>query len=235
MSGFCIHLRASSQKRNHKQYNIDWKLFFQKSFYRIYPPYLVAILLSISCAYFLHSRYVLDGNSFLMDLVSHILLFHNLTVDYSVGLGNGAFWFLGMEAQIYLLYPILVWLIFRISYKFTWIVILIFTIAWRIYSKNFHDFSIDIFSLEIGDWSKWAFYYWVVWLLGAFSAEAYQENLKLPKWAYSCSKALIFLFFGIIFSDNTLGLLKNTSLSALVQPMSSATTSILHLLSDFSF
>ena len=235
ISGFCVHLRASAQKKQHEEYAIDWNLFWQKSFYRIYIPYFFAILFSLICAFFLHSRYSFTDNSFWLDLTSHIFLFHNITTEYSVGLGNGALWFLGMEAQIYALYPLLIWLLCKTSYKTTGITVIAITGAWRIYSQYFYNFSASLFALEIGDWSKWAFFYWGVWLLGAFSAEAYHNNLTLPRWTYSFAVALVSGALGTLLSKNTFELLSNTSLSSLILLVPGNAKTFLHLLSGFLF
>lgn len=235
ISGFCVHLRASATKKALGKYDIDWKFFWKKSFYRVYIPYLFAILFSLICAFFFHSRYSFTNNSFWLDLASHIFLFHNITTEYSVGLGNGALWFLGMEAQIYLLYPILILLICKTSYKITVITVITLTIVWRIYSQYFYDLSFNLFSFAIGDWSKWAFYYWGVWLLGAFSAEAYHNNLKLPKWIHSFTITLVCGTVGILLSKNTFELLSNTSFGDLVSLAPVNAKTFFHLLSGFLF
>jgi peptidoglycan/LPS O-acetylase OafA/YrhL len=91
ISGFLIHwgyLKSGAGFR--------WSSFFNKRFWRIYPPYLVALLLfSLSLG---------AGGKF--SLLTHLTLTHNL-FDRSSFTINPSFWSLALEVQLYLLYPVL--------------------------------------------------------------------------------------------------------------------------------
>ncbi|MCG7856166.1 acyltransferase [Flavihumibacter sediminis] len=75
-------------------------LFFNKRFWRIYPPYLVILIVIITVLPF-----TIYGEISLMDIISHVFLFHNFSETYIFGI-NPSFWSIALEAQLYLLYPV---------------------------------------------------------------------------------------------------------------------------------
>ncbi len=94
---------------------------------RLYPPYLVALLLSLAAMYVAHS--VLQSSpsgvaaafgyqssaDFVVDLMLLLLLCQNLN-DASMRVGNGPFWSLALEEQLYLLYFPMLWLRRRLGW-----------------------------------------------------------------------------------------------------------------------
>jgi peptidoglycan/LPS O-acetylase OafA/YrhL len=54
ISGFCIHRRAAIEKKISGHWNVSWGRFWLRRFWRLYPPYVVAIGLSILAARYLH-------------------------------------------------------------------------------------------------------------------------------------------------------------------------------------
>ena len=91
ISGFLIHwgfLKSGATFR--------FSEFFNKRFWRIYPPYLVAVLVfSLSLG---------TGGTF--SLLTHLTLTHNF-FDRTFSTINPSFWSLALEVQLYLLYPVL--------------------------------------------------------------------------------------------------------------------------------
>ena len=107
LSGFCIHLRAAAVLARGQEVRGDWGRFWRRRFFRLYPPYLAAIALSVAIYYVVDPRVYPkpEGISDLpRDLIAHLLLIHNLFHEYCYGLGNGVFWSLGLEEQLYGLY-----------------------------------------------------------------------------------------------------------------------------------
>ena len=102
VSGFCIHLSHERSKQK------DLRTFFVRRFFRIYPPYFLA--LAFFALVFPRSRLRLDSPSDFANLGSHALLIHNFFKPWAVGI-NGSFWSLAVEAQLYLLYPLLLVLV----------------------------------------------------------------------------------------------------------------------------
>ena len=98
VSGFCIHLSHERARRK------DLNIFFSRRFFRIYPPYFVALIFFA----FLFPFSRLGWNSFhsFAQLGSHVFLIHNFNGRSIFGI-NAAFWSIAVEVQLYLLYPLL--------------------------------------------------------------------------------------------------------------------------------
>ena len=83
VSGFCIHL---SYERSP---NKEWKPFFQRRFFRLYPPYLLAL-----CFFTFvlpYTRYADFTWKHLVHFGSHLFLIHNMN-EHTAGSINGSFW-----------------------------------------------------------------------------------------------------------------------------------------------
>lgn len=88
----------------------SWKTFFKRRALRILPPYYLAVLLGIIASLCMGWPVTAPG------IFTHLFLVHNLT-DHIFEL-NGALWSIATEFQIYLLFPLLVWLVIRFNYLF---------------------------------------------------------------------------------------------------------------------
>ena len=88
-----------------------YRFFMQKRFFRIIPPYYLALLL-FTLANIVHFDYPLRP-AFEM-LLQHLLFINSL--DYSNMYSNFAhFWYLGQLAQFYLLFPVILHLFIKIG------------------------------------------------------------------------------------------------------------------------
>lgn len=103
ISGFCIHLGTARGRVATGDYRVNWLAYWSRRTYRLYPPYLAAIVFSLLVSWGLGEAVTRNG-LFGVDLLAHLLMLHNLTAEYANGLGNGAFWSLGTEEHLYLLY-----------------------------------------------------------------------------------------------------------------------------------
>jgi peptidoglycan/LPS O-acetylase OafA/YrhL len=108
ISGFCLMLPVV--KYGNK---IDAIQFFLRRCRRILPPYYAALVLALLLDVFVLKRNtgtIYDG-SFpvtLSGVLSHFLLVQNFTTSpYQIA---GPFWSIAVEFQIYLLFPLLVWI-----------------------------------------------------------------------------------------------------------------------------
>ena len=98
VSGFCIHLSHVRSSRT------DYSVFFVRRFFRIYPPYFIALVLFV--VVYPWTRLALNSKEDLVQVGSHALLLHNFDRSTYYGV-NGSFWSIAVEAQLYLLYPLL--------------------------------------------------------------------------------------------------------------------------------
>ncbi|MBA3272936.1 MAG: acyltransferase [Chthoniobacterales bacterium] len=164
ISGFCIH--ASALKNNELRIG----RFFWRRFWRIYPPYVAALLFAI-----LLSDTDLTTSEGRAQLWSHLLLVHNFRADWIFAL-NGVFWSLAVEAQLYLLYPLL-WQMRRrwgigTALKLT----LLLSVAGRIVAAGFFTHWNEELSGPV--WTSPVFL-WFDWTLGAFLAERYLRGARV--------------------------------------------------------
>lgn len=155
ISGFLIHwgyLRSGITFR--------WSAFFSKRFWRIYPPYLVALLVfSLSL-----------GKGDWFNLLTHLTLTHNFT-DRTILTINPSFWSLALEMQLYLLYPALLLLRRRLG---------IGRATSAVGGLAVLAMGLGI-ALQTRSEALWlsAPNLWVVWALGAYLGEKFYHQQRL--------------------------------------------------------
>jgi peptidoglycan/LPS O-acetylase OafA/YrhL len=98
ISGLCIRLSHLSAK------SFSLRHFYWRRFWRIYPPYLLALGLFI----------LWQHNQDLEDILLHLFLLHNFSLTSYTSI-NAPFWSLALEFQVYLLYPVLLALHHRLG------------------------------------------------------------------------------------------------------------------------
>ena len=209
ISGFCIHLAAAGRLTTGGE--VSWVRFWRRRFFRLYPPYLVAAVLSLglfltlgATAYANHERVV----DLLGDTLTHLLMVHNLFRDYATGLGNGPFWTLGLEEQLYALY--FVYLLLRRRFPpqrlLPWALLLAVAWRWGVPAAwmaagvtDPHAQVLVVGPLRFGGWGYWPPGHWFAWLLGAAAAEAYVGVISLhPIWTNRWTAALCFLATAVL-------------------------------------
>ncbi|MEI9999405.1 MAG: acyltransferase [Verrucomicrobiota bacterium] len=113
VSGFCIQL--SHQRSGERGYGT----FYTRRFFRIYPPYLLAVLIyallvpGFSLPFDAADRFISLG-----DLGTHLALVHNFINRYAYGIA-APLWSVAVEVQLYLLYPLLLALVGRLGWTRT--------------------------------------------------------------------------------------------------------------------
>jgi peptidoglycan/LPS O-acetylase OafA/YrhL len=171
ISGFCIHLSF------HKKPTL--RDFYYARFFRIYPPYLAALLFFAFIYPF--SRLPMHSVAGAEQLISHVLLIHNFNSAWTYSV-TPSFWTIAVEAQLYLLYPVLLVMAKRIG--------------WRnaLFVAATVEFSLRLVATAIflsgntypPEWIGSApFTYWFSWGVGAAIGAAYVERENLPFVNYS--------------------------------------------------
>ena len=180
LSGFVIHLPyANARKR------FDFAPYIVRRTLRIYPPYLVALLASFVIATFVRTdRNITPDGDIVVRAIFFLQNYPHLGGKYSElawlqPAGNISFWSLPVEFELYLAYPILLWLIRRFSVDRAILVVAGVSIVATI---------VDIaIAAPVGKPLDWANYvptflrYWVVWSAGAWLSERLMSG-RIPTW-----------------------------------------------------
>lgn len=159
LSGFCIHHAYSSPDDR-----FGLKNYFARRWWRIYPPYFFALVLAVALNLVTNFiKWKTGGQLTLANydpvhVLSHVFLVHNLSPVTETTV-SGPFWTIAMEAQYYLLYPLVRPLFF--SHK-GWVRVLIlglvmYAVAWRCQQEPWLIQPLSPFR------------YWIEWLLGAWT------------------------------------------------------------------
>lgn len=184
ISGFVIHY--GHLKSNTKLNNT---LFFNKRFWRIVPPYYLALAFFAFCV-------LQDYSS--KDIWYHFLFIHNLDKATFFTI-NPSFWSIAIEVQFYLLYPLFLFLIKMIGTS-KFIIFLLFITLTVIFYCIFQRFDVSVIL------TKSVMYYWLVWCLGAYLAEKYINHKTLFKLNFKyiiLMSILIYLLKIIILCINS--------------------------------
>jgi len=167
VSGFCIHLSYFQSRRP------SLKAFYVRRFFRIYPAYLLALL--IFATVFPWTRLSFNKLTNWAQLGAHLLQCHNFfeTSLYAI---NASYWTIGIEVQLYLLFPLMLLVVRRYSY--TGLLILL-----GLVEVSLHTFSAG-FCYAPGHfppaWLRASpFFFCFSWAIGAAMADAYLKQKPL--------------------------------------------------------
>jgi len=175
ISGFCIHLQWARARAASQQHPIRFGAFWKRRLRRLYPAYLIALVLYLLVTW-LSVGYKLSGAN-VYDVVMHLLMLHNFDpkTAYSI---NGVFWTLAIEEQLYLAYFLLLFLRTRFGWGITLLACLAARLGWFYFSHAIWvAFGVGVPVPEA------AASHWLTWALGAISVEAACGLIKLPRWS----------------------------------------------------
>lgn len=203
LSGFCIHM-AWARRPDHEG-TVGFAQFWRRRLHRLYPPYFAALVASIAGLYVLHT--ILGGASgsiaerlgypsipqLAIDLVLLVLLAQNLN-NASQRIGNGPFWTLALEEQLYALYFPLLWMRRKYGWTRALVVVGLTTVVWRVIATFVAPESWGaMFRMGPARWFEWT--------LGALAVEAHLGRVTLPAWARSGRVGLALLAVAIACYD----------------------------------
>ncbi|MDD5350269.1 MAG: acyltransferase [Chthoniobacteraceae bacterium] len=176
VSGFCIHLSHERPPGG------GWSPFFQRRFFRIYPPYLLA--LCFFTFLFPLTRYGEFTWRHAAQFGSHLLLAHNADGRLVSGI-NPSFWAIAVEAQLYLLYPLLLLAAKRLGWTRALLLAGGIEGALRLADLWWHLPVLVNTS---------PFYYWLSWGVGAKLADDHLRGrplflLRWPLWPFVLATA----------------------------------------------
>jgi peptidoglycan/LPS O-acetylase OafA/YrhL len=174
ISGFCIHLFWAKQYASNQTPTVEFSSFWKRRMRRLYPPYLVALVIYLI---FIAVKVDVDINGlFLWDILSHLLMIHNLDMRtcYSI---SGVFWTLAVEEQLYLAYFLLLFMRKRWGWTYTLICCGMARVGWYLLIYGIGD-SLGV-EVPVSEASA---SHWFIWALGALSVEAALGIVALPAW-----------------------------------------------------
>ncbi len=157
LSGFCIHLsylRSAPFVLSH---------FFWRRFWRIYPAYLLALL-----TFTVINRVNPASASGARQIVSHLLLVQNFSEETFFGI-NPSFWSIAVEVQLYLLFPILIYIRSRIGIGGCLLVTFALGMIWRVVAVSVWGIP----DLHVAPAFSSPLMTWFDWTLGAYVAERF--------------------------------------------------------------
>ncbi len=186
ISGFCIHLPQARALTRATPPVPDWRRFFARRFWRLYPPYLAALVVALAL------WWVVGSPIPWLALTTQALLvhpFHTATFD---GVNPPA-WTLAVEAQLYLAYPVVFRLIARFGALRAVGAVLAVTMAYRV------ALALTPLPTEIAG-PAWELFLarWFEWVLGAVVAEWAAGRLGLPRVLSSPWPGVVALGAGVL-------------------------------------
>jgi len=186
ISGFCIHLPQARALARATPTAPDWRRFFARRFWRLYPPYLAALVVALAL------WWVAGSPLPWLAVTTQALLvhpFHTATFD---GVNPPA-WTLAVEAQLYLAYPVVFRLIARFGALRALGAVLAVTMAYRV------TLAFTPLPSEIAG-PAWEVFLarWVEWVLGAVVAEWAAGRLALPRVLSSPWPGVVALGAGVL-------------------------------------
>jgi peptidoglycan/LPS O-acetylase OafA/YrhL len=185
ISGFCIHMRVAKQNAQKPNTKIQFLDFWKRRIHRLYPPYLVALCISMVLVYGAYrmgiiglplvDRYPLPRAKWMVfDFFLHVTMLHGFSFNFDTMGGNGAYWSLAREEYFYLLYFALIF--FRKKIGVWWMLAGVLAVG----------LGLNL-AYGLGDPSKAEFVartaivLWFQWVLGMVAVDAYYGHTTIPR------------------------------------------------------
>ena len=185
ISGYCIHL--SNIRYVEQKQQLPLKQYYLKRLRRIYPPYLLALIISIVVNLITGLNYHVT----ITDVVCHALLLQGFTKSYFNSI-NVVLWTITIEMAFYLLYPIFYYLRLKYSLNKALLIAFIVSTLSIVCISAFSEINLPqkLFVLNI----------WFAWCCGAWIADNYILNKQVFKHKLVISTyLLIFVLFILQF------------------------------------
>lgn len=207
ISGFCIHMRwarDNARATSGIAPTVPFWSFWKRRLWRLYPPYLAALLFAMGVALV---QWKMSGRPELslpspggmaLDFAVHVPMLHGLSPLFDERGGNNVLWTLAREEYFYLAYFPLLWLRQRAGVTRTiWIVALIgalVPLAAQVLAGSSQDEPAWLYSLNV---RNSALALWIQWCLGMIAVEAFCLKRELPAWSRSLGLMLLWLAVAI--------------------------------------
>ena len=200
ISGFSIHLSFARKRNATGNYDFEWRKFYLRRLWRLYPAYAVSVVGTFVLLLFTaHGTDLVGTPPTVLDLISHLTLTHGYFDRYFYGIVT-VYWSLALEFQLYLAYPIFLYAFHKFGLSRSIVVLSIISLVWRYVVMNvFHYQLISVAST--GPYAPMGFLLARMpeWLFGAWLAEWFVSgaNAKVRRTPLVFG-AVIMLFVSIL-------------------------------------
>jgi peptidoglycan/LPS O-acetylase OafA/YrhL len=189
ISGFCIHYSFLSWKKRSPGRSLPqfFRGFFHRRFWRIVPPYLVALL----CFYFVKTPHPFSGEH-LSNLLPHLALTNTLIEGQFFQI-NPSFWSVAVEWQLYLAYPLVLWMFLRFGPVKAFVAATIVSAIFRFYTPGW----------GLPFWvQNLPFRWWYDWSIGVFIAACWADRRRIfPDNVWLGAALAAFTYYTIVFTN----------------------------------
>lgn len=190
ISGYCIHAKWAHRHARTGTTDFDFTAFWKRRVVRLYPPYFVALCISMSLmvvAFYQGSDIGLlriyperELSWLAWDFAAHVLMLHGFHHVFDVGGGNSVYWTLAREEHLYILYFAILLLRRRLSMRAINVLILGVGLA---------SYAVILATARETPYFRVlqtsAIVLWIQWSLGSWSVENQAGIAKLPKLAFN--------------------------------------------------
>ena len=211
ISGYCIHHATRGSWASTEKVHVSWSSFFRRRLRRLYVPYLGAIALGLLSLWFITGHdTVLKRLPF--DVPIHLLMLQNTLGWPAGGVGNGPLWTIGLEIQLYLLYPLVFCTSQRLGWRITLLAVLTITVLWAVFVPELPARAFGSWTVTFAHPEMWAFEYWFIWCLGAYTCELVAAEFKFPV-LWGNVLLFSFLLLGMLTDHRTMFVLENSAIA----------------------
>lgn len=186
ISGFCIHLSFKKTTVN------SFTSFYIRRFFRIYPPYLFALL--VFALVFPDTRLAFTKLNRWAQLVTHLSLIHNY-ISWCIWGINGNFWSIAVEVQLYVIFPALLFATRRWGWRNALLLTGLIELTCQVITI-FHQARFGVLPIPL---CMSPLFYWFSWSIGAGLAQAYLDGRPLT--LVRRIPAALWLILGMVTAD----------------------------------
>jgi peptidoglycan/LPS O-acetylase OafA/YrhL len=168
VSGFCVHYPYAGAGRG-----LDILPYARRRFVRIYPPYLMAVVLTVLVEWVL-GRYYQGQSSSAATVLRSAFMLQNFGAQAGQMAANPSLWSLPVEAELYIVYPLFLYLLTRFGGR--WAMALAGGVSLAALGLSLVP-RLDQTLFIAGHFAV----YWIIWCAGALLAEGIKRE-RLPAW-----------------------------------------------------
>ena len=172
LSGFCIHLPFARKRKEKGNYGFAARPFYLRRLWRLYPAYAVSVIGTYLLLWVAsRTTHLVDFMPTFGDLTAHLTFTHGYFDKYFYGIVH-VYWSLALEFQLYLAYPLFLYVFKKIGLTKSIVGLTAFSIVWRWASLDIFHYNLISISTT-GPYTMMGFLFARMpeWLFGVWVAE----------------------------------------------------------------